>query len=322
MSKTTDAMTWFRQTFGAEIEAKLIGTPFNLDLLTAIAYQETGYIWQNLYQGFSRDDVLKLCVGDTIGEPRRKAFPKTKGELLAKPNGDKMFAIARTSLEEMAKHVPGYKKSVQDPNKFCHGFGIFQLDIQFFKDDPTYFLTKGWEDFGNCINRAINELKSKLVRVYGPDKKTLTPTEMVYVAIAYNKGSADTKKDFKQGHFDGTTFYGEYIWKYLNLAMGLPGPTPAKKGLRLILARHPSANDVGWKYKAMLTAEFKNGRFEMDKAEAGAFFGKPVKGAARQPLKDILAEASVHRRGQAQEGQGRSPAVRLRGESGEFGYLV
>lgn len=283
-------MIWFRQTFGAEVEVKLVGTPFSLDLLTAIAYQETGYIWQGLYQSFSREDVLKLCVGDTIGEPRRSAFPKTKAALLARPGGAEMFGIARTCLEEMAKHVPGYKKAVQDPDKFCHGFGIFQLDIQFFKDDPDYFLSKGWESFGNCIERAINELKSKLIRVYGAGKTSLTPTEMTYVAIAYNRGSADLNKDFKQGHKDGSgVYYGEYIWKYLNLAMGLAGPVVApSKGPRLILARHPSENEVGWKYKAMVTAAFVGGRFEMDKTEAGAFLGVAVKGPDRQPLREIL----------------------------------
>lgn len=287
-------MTWFRQTFGAEIEAKLVGTPFSLDLLTAIAYQETGYIWQGLYKNFSQADVLKLCVGDTIGEPKRTAFPKTKAKLLEQPKGDVMFAIARKCLEEMAKHVPGYKKAVEDPNKFCHGFGIFQIDIQFFKSEPDYFLAKGWESFSNCIDRAIDELKSKLIRVYGPNKTSLTPTEMTYVAIAYNKGSADLNKDFKQGHKDSSdVYYGEYIWKYLNLAADLPGPTPAHKGPRLILAKHPSPEDVGWKYKAMMTGQFKAGRFELDKEEAEAFFECSIKGAARQPLKDILTSLKL-----------------------------
>jgi hypothetical protein len=294
MSKTTEAMTWFRQSFGTEIEAKVVGTPFNLDLLTAIAYQETGYIWRGLYKSFSKDDVLKLCVGDTIGEPKRKAFPKTKSQLLAQPNGAQMFAIARTCLEEMAKHVPGYKKSVENPDKFCHGFGIFQLDIQFFRNDPDYFLTKGWESFGNCIDRAMDELKSKLIRVYGPDKKTLTPTEMVYVAIAYNKGSADLSKGFKQGHRDGSgVYYGEYVAKYLAMATGLPGPVPLSSGLSLIIAIHPPDGGTGWQYRRMVSAAFKAGRFEIDKHEVGAFFDVSVNGADRQPVKDILANLGL-----------------------------
>jgi len=37
-------MLWFKQQFRGEIEPALQGTPYTLDMLTAIASQETGEI--------------------------------------------------------------------------------------------------------------------------------------------------------------------------------------------------------------------------------------------------------------------------------------
>jgi hypothetical protein len=37
---------WFKQQFHRRIEAVVQDTQFSLDMLTAVAYQETGYIWQ------------------------------------------------------------------------------------------------------------------------------------------------------------------------------------------------------------------------------------------------------------------------------------
>ena len=51
-----------------------------------------------------------------------------------------MFRIAHEALVSMAEHVPGYGKVAKLPHKFCHGYGIFQYDLQFFLTDPDYFL--------------------------------------------------------------------------------------------------------------------------------------------------------------------------------------
>src|SRR5687767_6594198 len=86
----TDAIRWFKTTFQTRIEAGIHGTPFTVDLLTAIACQETGYIWDTLRKKLNTEEVLALCVGDTIdgnGNKGRKAFPRTKSELLARNHG-------------------------------------------------------------------------------------------------------------------------------------------------------------------------------------------------------------------------------------------
>ena len=135
------------------------------------------------------------------------------------PRGDEMFAVARQALEAMALHVPGYKGAVNNSKKFCHGFGIFQYDIQFFLDDPSYFLEKRWYNFDNCLAVCLKELKAALESAYGSNKTTLTDKEMVYVAIAYNTGGVNLARSFKQGYKDDSgKYYGEYIRDYLKLS--------------------------------------------------------------------------------------------------------
>ena len=225
MSKMTDAIGWFKGEFSAPVRAGLQGTPFSLDMLAAIAMQETYYIWGDLYQRLSASEVLKLCVGDTLDAPKRSAFPKNKAELLSAPRGDEMFAIAREALESIGQYFSRYHEIARfNPNKFCHGFGIFQYDIQFFRrKNPDYFLKKRWYDFDDCLTVCLQELRTALKSTYGPHKRTLTDQEMVYVAIAYNHGSVRLDRGFKQGYRDDSgKFYGEHVWEYLHLAKSVP----------------------------------------------------------------------------------------------------
>ena len=43
-----DALRWFKETFGQDLARAASGTPFSVDLLVAIAVQETGEIWAPL----------------------------------------------------------------------------------------------------------------------------------------------------------------------------------------------------------------------------------------------------------------------------------
>src|SRR4051812_44411455 len=134
----TDDIAWFKQQFKEKINAATTGTPFTLNMLTALACQESGEVWPILRKHqLSTQNILELCVGDTIDAyGGRDPFPKTKDELKAAPNGEQMFDIAHQALVDMAQHVTDYQGAAQNPNKFCHAFGIFQYDIQFFRDDP------------------------------------------------------------------------------------------------------------------------------------------------------------------------------------------
>ncbi len=229
---------WFKTEFQPKIEAQLAGTPFSVDMVTAFACQETGAIWPALRKkGLPTARILELCVGDTIdASPTgggRRAFPKNKAELLAAPGGDRMFQVARQGLVDMAEQIPDYRGAAARPDKFCHGFGIFQLDLQFFKSEPDYFLERRYADFDVALARCVGELKSALQRLGWQAKTSLADAEMAAVAIAYNTGRYDPARGLKQGYFDGTKYYGENYFDFLQLAKGvqLGAPAPALRGV-------------------------------------------------------------------------------------------
>lgn len=234
----TDDIFWFKNQFFKQIETAIKGSPFNLDMITAIACQETGYIWQTLRKkSLGLDKILELCVGDTIDvDGGRRAFPKTKDDLLAKPDGTQMFHIARQALVDMAHYVSGYKKVAANPNKFCHGFGIFQYDLQFFLKDPGYFLQKRYADFNLSLQKCIEELHHAMKRIHWENKKNLSDYEMACVAIAYNTGGFKASKGLKQGFFDGNKYYGESVFDFLRLSKTV---ILSENGLSSFPSSHP-----------------------------------------------------------------------------------
>jgi len=238
--KTIDAIKWFKTHYFSDLQTVTAGTPFTVDLIVAIAYQETGYIWSALLgKGLSEEKVLELCVSDTIdGDSARprKAFPRRKGDLLAVPNGDKMYAIARQSLIDMSAYIPGFSKLAKNPDKFCHGYGIFQYDLQFFKEDPQFFLQRKWATIAGCVAKVLGELRTQMAALGWKSRTELSDTERVYLAIAYNTGARNTnlRGSFKQGYkSDDGRYYGENIFEFMRLAQtiagagGGPTPTPA-----------------------------------------------------------------------------------------------
>lgn len=213
------AIRWFKSQFHTQIEEAVKGTPFTLDLLTAIACRETSEIWNVVRHKLTTPEVLALCVGDTLD--RKDTFPKNKADLVARPRGQEMFNLARQALVDMSKHIKGYQAVAAKPTKFCHGFGIFQYDIQFFPEDPDYFLQRRWADFDASLAKAIGELKAKQKKIGLGGKTTLTDLEMVAVAIAYNTGGYKPSLGLQQGHNDGK-FYGQAVFDYLRLSRTVP----------------------------------------------------------------------------------------------------
>lgn len=215
-----DGMRWFKSTFGGAVNSAIKDTPYTLNFLTAIAVQESFEIWGGLFKTLPAPEVLSLCVGDTIDGPSRKAFPTSKAALLSIPRGAELFAVARADLEKVGEHNAAYHRiAVSNPNKFCHGFGIFQYDIQFCKQDPEYFIQRKWQKFDLTLAKALSELKQSQKRAKLGTKKQLTDTELAHVAIAYNAGSFDPNRGLKQGFKDSTgKFYGELIAQYIAMA--------------------------------------------------------------------------------------------------------
>ncbi|BAV45422.1 hypothetical protein MesoLj113a_44910 [Mesorhizobium sp. 113-1-2] len=240
---SADDIGWFKQQFATQITAAVSGTPFDVDMITAIACQETGSIWSVLRKAnLSIDRIAALCVGDTIDykgpHKGRQAFPLNKADLLSKPRGGEMFTIARAALEDMAAYVPGYEGAVAKAEKFCHGYGVFQRDLQFFLEDPDYFLDKKYELFSNTLDHCLKELARGLKTIGLEARKSISDYEFACVAIAYNTGGFKASKGLKQGYFDGTKYYGEYIADYLALSRSVESEPPAiTPGPYVVIAR-------------------------------------------------------------------------------------
>ena len=239
---STDDIRWFKQQFGNEINAAVATTPFDVDMLTAIACQETGYIWSVLRKkGLPLNRIVALCVGDTIDykgpHNGRQVFPKNKADLLSKPNGQGMFDIARGALEDMAAYVSGYASAVANPSKFCHGFGVFQRDLQFFLNDPDYFLQRRYETFSDTLRHCLDELHRGLHTLGLDGQPSINDYQFACVAIAYNTGNFKPGKGLKQGYFDGEKYYGEYIADYLAQARTVAAGGPIAPGRYVVVAR-------------------------------------------------------------------------------------
>lgn len=241
-----DDIRWFKSEFQQKLEVSLAGSPCSVDFLVALACQETGYVWSVLRRaGLSTERVLQLCVGDTLDFDRgRRAFPQTKEDLIAAPNGQQMFDIARQALVDMAQYVTDYKAAAKNPRKFCHGFGLFQRDLQFFKDDPSYFLNRDYEQFERTLGEAIDELSRALRKLGLHTKQSLSDMELAAVGIVYNTGSYQPSRGLKQGYFNGTKYYGEALFDYLRLAHtisvdGTPLVSPPSQGFAAVLPPTP-----------------------------------------------------------------------------------
>lgn len=220
-------ISWFKAQFGETIATAVRGTPFDVDMLTALACQETGEIWSHLRRkpGMTPERVAALCCGDTLDADRgRRAFPRFKEDLVAAPNGAAMFAIARKALLDMAEFVPAYAFARDRPKKFAHGFGVFQYDLQFFLTNPDYFLQRRYEDFPQSLGRALAELKSGLRRLGLQDRAAISDTEFCHVAICYNTGGFTPSRGLRQGHRVDGVFYGERIRDLLVKVRAVPPP--------------------------------------------------------------------------------------------------
>lgn len=217
MPNFRQAVLWFKAQFDERIVNAIQHTAINKKIIAAIAIQESYEIWGKVYDRLPTNEVLALCTGDTLDENggrNEDAFPRNKAELIRANNGRIMFNIAHQALVDMSRYVEGYRRVASNPDKFCHGYGIFQYDLQFFLLNPNFFLKRRWVNFDECLELLLGELKIRYNR-YFRNRRNITDKEMVYLAIAYNAGRVNLNGDFRQGHYDGEHYYGEYIWRYL-----------------------------------------------------------------------------------------------------------
>lgn len=244
-----DGIAWFKRQFADQIQNGTNHLPFTLDFLTAIAVQETFEVWGRLFAAKPARplaDILMFCVGDPLDLADGRgahAWPSDRDALDAwrPPQGQQMFQIGHDELVKLASVAPEYKSWANNPDKFCHAYGIFQYDIQAFKTDASYFVNRSWGDFALRLAKCLGELNTVKAQYY-PNETSLTDTQLVYLAIAYNSGSVNTNGDFNQGFQDSDgVCYGQYINTFLSFAKSTP-PAPlltAQRGkLRTRARRH------------------------------------------------------------------------------------
>lgn len=224
-----DHIRWFKEQFAADILPALAGTPLSFDLVCAIAFQESGELWSKMRSKLPKKEVLRLAVGDTLDEPNRSAFPKSRQALVAAKDGQQMFELAHQLLVEMgdATGIEAYQHLGRNPDKLVHGYGIFQYDLQFFRTDPSFFLTQRWQNIEACVDKLMIELKKALKDLGLGNETSLTDLQSAFVAIVYNTGFGNFRESrgLKQGHNDGAHFYGENIDRFMKIAETIPTPS-------------------------------------------------------------------------------------------------
>jgi len=229
-----DEIKWFKEQYAQDILPALAGTPLSPDLICAIAFQESGELWSKLRLHLPPEEVLRLSVGDTLDEPNRSAFPKNKDELIGEPQGQQMFNLAHQLLQQMGDGtgIEIYQHLGTKPDKFVHGYGIFQYDLQYFLRDPDFFLSQRWKSIDPCIEKLMTELRGALNDLGFSNKTSLTDLESDFVAIVYNTGFGNFRQSrgIRQGHFDGQQYYGENIDRFLQIARTIPTPAPTPAG--------------------------------------------------------------------------------------------
>jgi hypothetical protein len=187
------AAGWLKQNFEEKINNAVKDTPFDKELIYAIACQETAFKWLLWIDKdkFSAATILERCVFDASGDfpdTHRSAFPRNKKALLDEfgPEITQMLVDEGNKMRAMPQ--PGSPDGWSKADFLYKGYGIFQYDLQFIKEDKKFFTEKGWASIDECIKRALKELKTKFSQTGGNMFKTVK---------AYN-GSGDRAEHYAQ----------------------------------------------------------------------------------------------------------------------------
>jgi hypothetical protein len=149
---------WLISNFGSDMTAAVQHTPFTPALLCAIACREAGAYWLPLTPHTAAADILGLAVydasGDVAGAPR-SAFPvNTSAFRLAYGDDFTNLLVQETNKAREARGLSA-------ASIVYKGYGIFQYDLQSVRTDESFFRERKWYSFGECVSRAVAELKSK-----------------------------------------------------------------------------------------------------------------------------------------------------------------
>lgn len=156
-TRTVSCAAWMDHHFGDQVAAAVKNTPFEKDLIYAIACQETAICWSAWINDHTPEEILARCVFDASGDANgtRVAFPKNTAAFIAKYGHDLANMLIAEANATRALHGWGPKQWVYA------GYGIFQYDIQNIINDQAFFEQKQWYSIEACLDRMLRVLNAK-----------------------------------------------------------------------------------------------------------------------------------------------------------------
>jgi hypothetical protein len=151
-----DVTRWLKRNFKAEIESEFAETPFSPEIGCAIACQESAYVWIGRLAHLDVNGVLGRSLGDA--SENRAVFPKDT-VAFREHAGDR---TADLLIEEA--NATRALRGISARPRIYYGYGIFQYDLQSYRDDQDFFTNKSWYNFHDCLGRLLKELKDKYAR--------------------------------------------------------------------------------------------------------------------------------------------------------------
>jgi hypothetical protein len=149
---------WLDASFRTEVERAFKATPFGLEHIYAIAWQESSELWPKLIGKYDKSQILGFCVLDGSGDVPKKprnSYPQKKAVL---EKDDPELTSLLLAEGNKARVARGMKPSERILYK---GYGIFQYDLQYVKDDRSFFAERKWYDFDECLKKLKRELMTK-----------------------------------------------------------------------------------------------------------------------------------------------------------------
>lgn len=165
-TQAQEAALWLRQHFEGQINEMIAGTPWSIELVCAIACQETAQRWIRWIDNYDAETILARCVFDASGEPEfptavRSAFPKNRDVFRAHYGNEFLQMLIDEGNKQRAMPQPGYPNGYRAATYLYKGYGIFQYDLQHITTDRQFFEQKQWYHMTYCLQRLVDELNRK-----------------------------------------------------------------------------------------------------------------------------------------------------------------
>lgn len=169
-------IAWLRTNFEDKIKAAVNNTPFTVEHIVGIAMQETAYKWKLWLDKYSTEIILQRCIFDASGDlpnTTRSAFPVNRDVFEKIYGADFTKILILEGNKQRAMPQSQNPKGFQPAPYLYKGYGIFQYDLQFVKEDRAFFEQKKWYSFDECLSRVMLELNSKIVVSKGDIKMAI-----------------------------------------------------------------------------------------------------------------------------------------------------